>query len=269
VSAARHATPSRARLDEALVTRGLAETRSQARAFILAGDVTINGSVAMRAGDSVRENDQIALVAKPRFVSRGGEKLAHALERCEIDVSNRVVADFGASTGGFTDCLLQAGARHVYAVDVGRGQLHERLRTDDRVTVLDRTNARLVTALPSPVELVTIDVSFISLRLVLPAAARVLVTGGTCVPLIKPQFEAGARYVGKGGVVRDSEVHRRVLGDVLTTAEELGFGVLGLTRSPLKGPAGNVEFLAHLQLQQESAAIAALIDVVLAEGDNR
>jgi len=256
----------RARLDDTVVTRGLAESRSQARAFILAGDVTVNGAVAMRAGAAVRASDAIALVAKPRYVSRGGEKLAHALNQFGIDVQGITVADFGASTGGFTDCLLQAGAERVFAVDVGRGQLHERIRTDPRVTILDRTNARLMTTLPVPVDLVTIDVSFISLRLVLPAAARVLSDRGTCIPLIKPQFEAGARDVGKGGVVRDPNVHCRVLGEVLAAAEALGYGVLGLTRSPLKGPAGNVEFLAHLRLGQESVDGDQAIDVVVGEG---
>ena len=256
----------RTRLDEAVVARGLAETRSRARALILAGDVTINGEVVTRAGATVHPSDQIALVAKPRFASRGGEKLAHALDRFGVDVSEWVAADLGASTGGFTDCLLQAGARRVYAVDVGYGQLVDRLRRDPRVVVRDRTNARLLESLPEPVDLVTIDVSFISLRLVLPTAARLLAPGGVCLALIKPQFEAGPRDVGKGGVVRDPQVHRRVLRSVLDAARENGFGVRGLTASPLRGPAGNVEFLAHLVLGAAGEDVAPLIEAAVAEG---
>jgi 23S rRNA (cytidine1920-2'-O)/16S rRNA (cytidine1409-2'-O)-methyltransferase len=233
-------------LDEELVERGLVETRARARAMILAGDVVVNGLVAARAGAPVGTGDRLVLAEKPRFASRGGEKLAHALARFGVDPAGAVAADLGASTGGFTDCLLQQGAARVYAVDVGYGQLVERLRLDPRVVVLDRTNARSLVELPEPVDLVTIDVSFISLRLVLPAAARLLRSGGVCIPLIKPQFEAGRREVGKGGVVRAAGVHRRVLAEVLAAARESGFGVLGVTASPLRGPAGNVEFLAHL-----------------------
>ena len=253
------------RLDEAVVARGLAETRSRARALILAGDVTVNGSVVARAGVAVAATDDLGLVEKPRFASRGGEKLAHALERFGVAVEGRVAADLGASTGGFTDALLQAGARRVYAVDVGYGQLAERLRRDARVVVLDRTNARSLAGLPEPVEVVTIDVSFISLGLVLPTAARLLAPGGTCIPLIKPQFEAGRRDVGKGGVVRDPEVHRRVLREVLAAAAENGFGARGLTASPLRGPAGNVEFLAELRLGETGAEPGGLIEAALGE----
>ena len=256
----------RLRLDEALVARGLAESRSRARALILAGDVTVNGQVVSRAGAAVRSDDRLALVAKPRFASRGGEKLAHALGRFGVDVNGRVAADLGASTGGFTDCLLQAGARRVYAVDVGYGQLLERLRQDPRVVVLDRTNARHLESLPEPVDLVTIDVSFISLRLVLPSAARLLVPGGECIPLIKPQFEAGPREVGKGGVVRDAGVRRAVLRSVLASARENGFAVRGIAVSPLLGPAGNVEFLAHLALDGPSQDIEALIEGAVGGG---
>jgi len=255
----------RRRLDEAVVERGLAESRSKARALILAGDITVNGAVVARAGTAVGPADRLELAAKPRFASRGGEKLAHALERFGIGVEGVVAADLGASTGGFTDCLLQAGARRVYAVDVGYGLLAEPLRRDPRVVVLDRTNARSLEGLPEPVDLVTIDVSFISLRLVLPTAARLLRSGGECVPLIKPQFEAGPRDVGKGGVVREPAVHRRVLGEVLEAAREHGFGILGLTASPLRGPAGNVEFLAHLRQGGGPADLDGLIDSALEE----
>jgi len=245
--------------------RGLVETRARARALILAGDVILNGVAAIRAGAPVAASDRLALVEKPRFASRGGEKLAYALARFGVDPNGAVAADLGASTGGFTDCLLQAGARRVYAVDVGYGQLAERLRLDPRVVVLDRTNARSLAGLPEPLALVTIDVSFISLRLVLPTAARLLEPAGVCVTLIKPQFEAGPREVGKGGVVRSPSVHRRVLVEVLASAEEIGFGVQGVTASPLRGPAGNVEFLAHLVLGAPSIEIEAAVAAALGE----
>jgi 23S rRNA (cytidine1920-2'-O)/16S rRNA (cytidine1409-2'-O)-methyltransferase len=245
-------------LDEVLVERGLAVTRSKARAMILAGDVTVNGLATVRAGAPVRDADVIALRARPRFVGRGGEKLDHALRTFGVDVEGRVCADLGASTGGFTDCLLQAGAARVYAVDVGYGQLDSRLRADPRVVVLERTNARYLESLPESVSLVTIDVSFISLELILPVAARLLETDGWCVPLIKPQFEAGKGEVGDRGVVREPEIHRRVLGKVLTTAVAAGFSAIGLTRSPLRGPAGNVEFLAALRLVGKDPAAEGL-----------
>ncbi len=190
---------ARLRLDEAVLARRIAQSRSQARALILAGDVRVNGQVVSRAGAPVGDRDVIELNAKPRFVSRGGEKLAFALERFDVNVQGRVAADLGASTGGFTDCLLQGGAARVYAVDVGYGQLAERLRADPRVVVMDRVNARSLECLPEAVDFVTIDVSFISLRLILPVAVRLLTSTGECVPLIKPQFEAGRREVGKEG----------------------------------------------------------------------
>lgn len=237
---------SRQRLDEAVVTRGLAENRSRAQALILAGAIVVDGTAARRAGVPVSPESVISLKEPPKYVSRGGEKLEHALRAFRIDVAGRIAADFGASTGGFTDALLQAGAARVYAVDVGYGQLATRLREDPRVVVLERTNARYLTALPESIDLVTIDVSFIGLRLVLPAALRVLREQGDIVALIKPQFEAGRHDVGRGGVVRDRETHRRVLREVFATAEELGLGVAGLAASPLRGPAGNIEFLTHL-----------------------
>jgi 23S rRNA (cytidine1920-2'-O)/16S rRNA (cytidine1409-2'-O)-methyltransferase len=258
------------RLDEALVARGLAETRSRARALILARDVTVNGKVVDRAGVPVKPVDEIALVEKARFASRGGEKLDHALNHFGVDVVGLVAADLGASTGGFTDCLLQRGASRVYAVDVGYGQLAERVRTDPRVVVMDRTNARHLEALPEPVGLVTVDVSFISLKLILPVAARLLGPAGICVPLIKPQFEAGPKDLGKGGVVRDPTVHRRVLAEIAAAAQESGFTLLGLTASPLKGPAGNVEFLAHLSLDNgHGQDVDAMIDRAMEEAQTR
>jgi 23S rRNA (cytidine1920-2'-O)/16S rRNA (cytidine1409-2'-O)-methyltransferase len=261
----------RLRLDEAVVTRGLVETRSKARAVILAGDVTVNGITNTRAGSPVRDADVVALRAKPRFVSRGGEKLAHALETFGLPVESRICADLGASTGGFTDCLLQAGATRVYAVDVGYGQLDSRLRDDPRVVVLERTNARYLESLPELVSLVTIDVSFISLELILPVARRLLVPDGWCLSLIKPQFEAGRGEVGDRGVVRDPETHRKVLRKVLGSARDNGFTVECLTASPLRGPEGNVEFLALLRFAGTTTAespdpgIEAMIETAMGE----
>ncbi|HVL22734.1 MAG TPA: TlyA family RNA methyltransferase [Thermomicrobiales bacterium] len=234
------------RLDIAVVERGLADTRSRAKALIMAGDVLVNGQRETRAGHNVNPADDLALREKPRFVSRGGEKLDHALTSFEIDVAGHIAADLGASTGGFTDCLLQRGVARVYAVDVGYGQLDERVRTDRRVVSMERTNARYLEDLPEPVDLVVIDVSFISLALIFPVVDRILKPGGRCVPLIKPQFEAGRDDVGKGGVVRDPAVHEKVLRAAIDAASESHLATLGLVASPLRGPAGNVEFLAHL-----------------------
>ncbi len=226
--------------------QGLADTRSRAKALILAGDVLVNGQRETRSGHPVASTDTISLRRKPRFVSRGGEKLDHALTAFGIDVASLAAADFGASTGGFTDCLLQRGAARVYAIDVGYGQIDERLRLDDRVVVMERTNARYLGNLPELVNIVVIDVSFISLSLMFPVVDRVLTQSGHCVPLIKPQFEAGRKEVGKGGVVRDPDVHLRVLRQAIESAVRNGLRVAGATASPLIGPAGNVEFLAHL-----------------------
>jgi 23S rRNA (cytidine1920-2'-O)/16S rRNA (cytidine1409-2'-O)-methyltransferase len=242
-------TGTRQRLDDAIVERQLVETRARARALVLAGDVLVDGEVVRTAGKPVRVEQEISLRVRPRFVSRGGEKLDHALTEFAIDPTYWVCADFGASTGGFTDCLLSRGARRVYAIDVGYGQLHLRIRENERVVVMERENVRLLESLPEPIDLVVIDVSFISLKLVLPSAATVLKAGGWCVPLIKPQFEAGRGQVKKGGVVRDPLVHRSVIVDVLSSASERGFTVTNLTQSPLTGPAGNIEFLAALQYQ--------------------
>lgn len=260
------------RLDQSLVERHLAATRSRARALILAGDVLVNGQAEHRAGHPVASTDAVALRAVPRFVSRGGEKLDHALDAFAIDVANAVAADLGASTGGFTDCLLQRGAARVYAIDVGYGHLDVRLRDDARVVVMERVNARYLDGLPEPVDLAVIDVSFISLDLIFPVVARLLrdTPGeGTCVPLIKPQFEAGRGDVGRGGVVRDPAIHRRVLDAVTRSAEGHGLATLGIVASPLRGPAGNVEFLAHLRMngdERESIPDRALmIDTALGQ----
>ena len=258
-------TRDRRRLDEALVERGLVESRSRARALIMAADVLVNGAPVTRAGAAIRDGDELALKAPPRFVSRGGEKLDHALDLFKLDVRGQAVADFGASTGGFTDCLLQRGATRVFAIDVGYGQLASRLRGDPRVVVIDRTNARNLESLPELVDLVTIDVSFIGLHLVLPAARRLLSDTGRIVALVKPQFEAGRGDVGRGGVVRDSLTHRGVLENLFTTAQAADLGVVGLTASPLRGPAGNIEFLAALIPGEDSMPMADAIERALAE----
>lgn len=259
--------PKRRRLDEEVVERDLLETRSKARAWIMAGDVLVNGQKVVRAGQPVAATDAIELVQARRFVSRGGEKLAGALDVFGVDPAGMVTADLGASTGGFTDCLLQRGAARVYAVDVGYGQLDERVRRDGRVVVMERTNARLLTGLPEPVDLTVIDVSFISLALIFPVVARLLGPRGVAIPLIKPQFEAGPKDVGKNGVVRDATVHRRVLAEAIAAGRASGLLTRGLVASSLVGPAGNVEFLAHLVRSDGSEAslpdVEALIDAAM------
>lgn len=256
---------SRRRLDEALVERGLVENRSRAQALIMAADVLVNGSPVTRAGATVRGGDELSLKAPPRFVSRGGDKLEHALSAFGIDVRGLIAADFGASTGGFTDCLLQRGAARVYAIDVGYGQLARRLRLDPRVVVIERTNVRHLESLPERIDILTVDVSFIGLSLVLPAARNVLSERGRIVALIKPQFEAGRPNVGRGGVVRDPGVHRRILENQFTTAAGLDLGITGLTASPLRGPAGNIEFLAALAPNVSSISMNDAIDRALAQ----
>ncbi len=254
----------RARLDVLLVQRGLVRSRELAQRLIMAGEVMVDGRLADKAGMRVPTDAAIALAGSPRYVSRGGEKLAAALAAFPVVVAGRVCADVGASTGGFTDCLLQHGAARVYAIDVGYGQLDYRLRQDDRVVVRERTNARYVAALDEPVSLVTVDVSFISLRLLLPVIRGWLAGQGGVIPLIKPQFEAGRAQVGKGGVVRDPAVHRRVLSEVLTAAVDNGYAVRGLICSPLTGPAGNVEFLAWLTVGAETAPVLPLDELITA-----
>lgn len=257
----------RERLDVLLVTRALVESREQARRLIMAGEVLVDGRLVDKPGTRVPREAALEVRALPRYVSRGGEKLAAALEVFPVHVTGAICADVGASTGGFTDCLLQHGAARVYAIDVGYGQLDYRLRQDERVVVLERTNARYVEQLAEAVDLVTIDASFISLRLLLPVVKGWLRPQASVIPLIKPQFEAGKRDVGKGGVVRDRAVHRRVLEDILTAALGFGFTVHGLIRSPLLGPSGNIEFLAWLRVGVDAPgkAPADLIDAALNE----
>ena len=241
------------RLDAALVARGLAASRERARAVILAGQVRVNGSVVSKAGTPVDPTAEITLIEPDHpYVSRGGVKLAHALDVFAIDVRDRLALDVGASTGGFTDVLLRRGARRVVALDVGHAQLDWRIRSDPRVAVLERINARLLTPdqLPDDARafaVVTMDLSFISVRQVLPAVVTLLAPGAELVVLVKPQFEAGRAEVGKGGLVRDAAVHARVVEEVSAAADALGLSRIAMTESPITGTEGNREFFLHLR----------------------
>lgn len=264
-------TPSkRLRLDQLLVERGLAPTRSRAQVLVLAGRVRVGeGDGArhdLKAGDLVDRTAPVTVAEGQTWVSRGAHKLLAALDAFEIDPAGLAAVDVGASTGGFTDVLLARGARRVYAVDVGYGQLAERLRHDERVVSMERVNARTLTAatLPEPVDLAVIDVSFISLTLVLDPVRSVLRDGrGPILALVKPQFEAG-RADAKGGVVRDPEVHRRVLHAVAARAAELGIGTRGVIASPILGPEGNREFMAHLGTGPSCAELEEQIEAAVA-----
>ena len=275
--------PKKIRVDILLVERGLAESRSLAQRLVMAGQVRADGQVVSKPANKVDVRAQLTIDRGPRFVSRGGEKLQAAFDAFDLDVSGKTCADVGASTGGFTDCLLQHGAGRVYTIDVGKGILHWKLRNNTRVVVMEETNARYVKSLPALVSFVTIDASFISLKILLPVVKGWLILpsstlplplspspklwekergvalsdsegpggevegGAALVVLIKPQFEAGRRDAARGkGVIRDPEVHRRVLTDILTFAEDQGFSVSGLIQSPIEGPKGNIEFLAWL-----------------------
>ncbi len=259
-------TRQKQRLDTLLVELGLAESREKARALIMAGSVLVDELPATKPGQQTPAGSQVRIKDALRYVSRGGLKLEAALDAFAVDPAGLVVADVGASTGGFSDCLLQRGATHVYAIDVGYGQLAWKLRQDSRVTSLERTNVRSLQSLPGGalVDLAVVDVSFIGLDLVLPAVARFLQPGGQALVLIKPQFEAGKARVGKGGVVRDPAVHREVLARVLAWAAGHGWVVQGLTRSPITGPKGNVEFLALLRRADDAplSDLPALIAAV-------
>jgi 23S rRNA (cytidine1920-2'-O)/16S rRNA (cytidine1409-2'-O)-methyltransferase len=236
------------RIDNLLVERGLAESRAKAQAMIMAGDVLADGKTVLKAGTFVDKDAEVSVVEPPPFVSRGGLKLNHALEQFGLDVRNAVVADIGASTGGFTDCLLKRGARCVYAVDVGYGQLDYRLRQDSRVIVMDRINARNTPDIREKLDLVVIDVSFISVEKIIPAVAGLLKDTGNIIVLVKPQFEAKRKEVGKGGVIRRPEIHARVLGRFVKWVTDNGYGLKGLVDSPIEGASGNREFLAWLKL---------------------
>jgi len=276
---------AKVRLDTLLVEKGLAESRTKAQALIMAGQVRVDGQVVIKPATSVAAEAGITVDSGPKYVSRGGEKLEAALDAFGVDVTGRVCADVGSSTGGFTDCLRQRGAARVYAMDVGKGLLHWKLRTDPRVVVMEETNARYVEKLPEAVELVTIDASFISLKILLlvvknwlrPSPPSPLPklgeggggrgVGGEVIALIKPQFEAGRKESARNkGVIRDPGVHKAVLTDVLTFAQSEGFAVRGLIRSPLLGPKGNVEFLAWLKFREKTnGEIETLVGKVLPE----
>ena len=255
------------RLDVLLVEQMYAETRSKAQAIIMAGLVYVNGQKADKAGmsfDADTAQIEVRGQACP-YVSRGGLKLEKALRDFGVDPTGFVCSDSGCSTGGFTDCLLQQGASKVFAIDVGYGELNWKIRNDPRVVVMERTNIRYVTPedIGEPLDLSVIDVSFISLKIVLPAIKNLLKPGqGQVLCLIKPQFEAGRENVGKNGVVREPEIHKAVLDSVVTLAKDLGFKILGLTFSPVKGPAGNIEFLGHLTLADVPGIEPDTADVV-------
>ena len=262
---------SKVRLDVLLTERGLAESRSKAQAMIMAGQVRVDDQVVLKPATGVQPNSTLTVDSGPRFVSRGGEKLDAALEAFGIDLTGLTCVDVGASTGGFTDCMLQHGAEKVYAIDVGKGILHWKMRNHPKVVIMEKTNARYVESLPEPIDFVTVDASFISLKILLPVIKNWFgkapsVNGGGLggVVLIKPQFEAGRKDVSRGdGVIRDPEIHRQVLRDVLTYAQEEGFGIKALLRSPVLGPKGNVEFLAWLDLTGNPADIDALVEIVV------
>jgi len=251
---------SKKRLDILLVERELVETRQRAQALILAGKVAVNGSASVKAGMLVDENANIVIRESLKYVSRGGHKLEGAIETFAVDPRGKICADVGSSTGGFTDCLLQRRALRVYALDVGYGQLAWKLRGDPRVTVMERVNVRYLQTLPEPIDLATIDVSFISLRQILPAVKMILQPHGQVLALVKPQFEAGRDEVGKGGIVRDASIHRAVVEKIAQYALGNGWRVLGLCRSPIAGADGNVEFFIHLGLD----ALLEVVDVHLA-----
>ena len=239
------------RLDILLAERGLVESRSLAQKLVMAGKVRVDGQVVLKPGSQVDLQADLQVESGPPFVSRGGEKLQAALKAFPVVVAGRVCADVGASTGGFTDCLLQAGASKVYAIDVGYGILHWKLRSDPRVVSMERTNARYVQSLPEPVSLVTIDASFISLKVLLPVVRNWFAPlYGEVIALIKPQFEAGREEANRGeGVIRDPKVHKQVVKEILEFARTESYSVKGVIQSPLKGPKGNIEFLVYLKLE--------------------
>jgi 23S rRNA (cytidine1920-2'-O)/16S rRNA (cytidine1409-2'-O)-methyltransferase len=236
------------RIDNLLVERGLVESRAKAQALIMAGEVEVGGKTIIKSGTLVSEEAAVSIRKPPPFVSRGGIKLEHALDRFQLDVSSRIIADIGASTGGFTDCLLQRGAKRVYAVDVGYGQLDYRLRQDERVVVMERVNARYPIPLPEKVDLATVDLSFISVEKVIPSVARLLKDDGYLLVLLKPQFEARRHEVGRGGIVKQPLVHARVLGRFISWVVENSFRLGGIVASPILGASGNMEFFVLLRL---------------------
>lgn len=254
------------RLDCALVNRGFAESREKAKAIIMSGIVYVNNQKCDKAGDTLKPDDNIEVRGETlKYVSRGGLKLEKAMNSFEISLNDCVCADIGASTGGFTDCMLQNGAKKVYSIDVGYGQLAWKLRTDERVINLERTNFRYVTReqVPDELDFASVDVSFISLSLIIPVMRTLLKDGGKAVCLIKPQFEAGKENVGKKGVVRDKAVHIAVIEKIINLVKENKFSLLGLDFSPIKGPEGNIEYLCYIQKDDEpSTADYSAVEVV-------
>lgn len=235
------------RLDILVTERGLAPSREKAKAFIMAGEVMVNGEVLDKAGQLVAEDSDIKVKALSKYVSRGGLKLEKAMDKHGFELKDKICADIGASTGGFTDCMLQNGSSKVYAVDVGYGQLAWKLRTDPRVVNMERTNARYIEQLDDEIDFCSIDVSFISLTIILPIVYNLLKGGGEAVALIKPQFEAGRENVGKKGVVRDPSVHCDVIKKITEFCEQRGFSVIDVDYSPIKGPEGNIEYLCYIK----------------------
>ena len=242
------------RLDQAVFNRGFAESREKAKAFIMAGVVFVNNQKADKPGMTIKPEDELEVRANPlKYVSRGGLKLEKAMEVFNLRLDEMICADIGASTGGFTDCMLQNGAKKVYAIDVGYGQLAWKLRTDNRVVNLERTNFRYVTnkEIPDVLDFASVDVSFISLSIIIPALVPLLKEDGSAVCLIKPQFEAGKDKVGKKGVVRDPAVHKEVIEKIVDVMKSNGLSVIGLDFSPVKGPEGNIEYLIYVQKRNE------------------
>lgn len=242
------------RIDILLTERGLVESRSKAQRLVMAGQVKVDDQVVFKPATKVPSNAKLTIEKGSPYVSRGGEKIEAAVRVFDIDIAGKICADIGASTGGFSDCLLQHGAERVYAIDVGRGILHWQLRQDHRIVVMEGTNARYVEYLPESVDLVTVDVSFISVKILLPVIRGWFSPdGGDVIVLIKPQFEAGRAEVSRGkGVIRDPAIHRCILVDILEFSQDDGYQVLGLIRSPLLGPKGNTEFLSYLKYPLES-----------------
>jgi len=236
------------RIDSLMVEKGLVESRAKAQALLMAGEVVVGEKTITKPGTLISEEAEVTILEPPPFVSRGGIKLEYALDQFQLDVSDKVAADIGASTGGFTDCLLQRGANKVYAIDVGYGQLDYRLRQDSRVVVMERTNARYPIPLPEKVDLATIDLSFISVKKVIPSVAKLLKDDGYLLVLFKPQFEAERREVGKGGVIKEPQLHATVLGRFIAWVVEHDFRLKGLVASPILGAEGNKEFFILLKL---------------------
>lgn len=255
------------RLDIAVTQRGLAESREKAKALIMAGQVYLNGQKELKAGATVKPDDEIEVRgSRNPFVSRGGLKLQKAAEKFDIDLADCICMDIGASTGGFTDCMLTHGAKKVYSIDVGYGQLAWKLRTDERVVNMERTNFRYVTheQIPEDIDFASVDVSFISLKIILPVLRELLKGDGQAVCLIKPQFEAGREKIGKKGVVHDPQVHIEVIENIVAFALENGFDVKNLDFSPIKGPEGNIEYLMHIQKSDDPQKLCEITPEELA-----